>query len=53
MNSVSCGVAQTKVEGLEFKLTKNMFFQSNLLQFCLHKKWKITELFPESTVIYY
>ena len=35
--SVSCGGAQTKCEGRECKLTKNMFFHSDLLKLC-HKK---------------
>ena len=50
--SVSWGGARTKVEGRECKLTKNMFFCSDLLQLCLKKKQNITELFPETTVFY-
>ena len=35
--SVRCGGAQTKGEDREYELTKNMFFQSDLLKLC-HKK---------------
>ena len=47
--SVSWGGAQTKGECCECKLTKNIFFHSDLLQFCLKKKRKITEFFPAAT----
>ena len=40
----------TKGEVHEFKLTKNMFLHSDLLQLCLKKKRKITEFFPDTTV---
>ena len=50
VKSVNWGGAQTKGEGRECKLTKNMFFQSDLLQFFLKKKRKITEFFPDTTV---
>ena len=50
--SVSCGGAQTKGEGRECELTKNMFFHSDLFQLCHKKKWKITEFFPDTTVFY-
>ena len=50
VKSVNWGGAQTKGEGRECKLTKNMFFQSDLLQFFLKKKQKITEFFPDTTV---
>ena len=36
--SVSWIGAQTKCEGREIKLTKNMFFRNDLLQLCLKKK---------------
>ena len=48
--SVSWGGAQTKGEGCECKLTKDMFFHNDLLQLCLKKKQKITEFFPDTTV---
>ena len=48
--SVSYGGAQTKGEGHECKLTKNMFFHSDLLNLCHMKKRKITEFFPDTTV---
>ena len=48
--SVSWGGAQTKGEGRECELTKNIFFHSSLLQLCLKKKQKITEFFPDTTV---
>ena len=44
--------AQTKGEVQECKLTKNMFFDSDLLQLCLKKKRKITEFFLDTTVFY-
>ena len=49
---VSCGGAQTKGEGRECKLTKNMFFHSDLLKLCHTKRRKITEFFPDTTVFY-
>ena len=51
-NSFSCGGARTKGEGCECKLTKNMFFHSDLLKLCHKKKRKITEFFPDTTVFY-
>ena len=50
--SGSWGGARTKCEVNECELTKNMFFHSDFLQSCLHKKQKITELFPDTTVFY-
>ena len=50
--SVSWGGAQTKGEGHECELTKNMFFHSDLLNLCPKKKRKITEFFPDSTIFY-
>ena len=44
--SVSWGGART----CECKLTKNMFFHSDLLKLCLKKKRKINEFFPDTTV---
>ena len=41
---------QTKGEGCKCKLTKNMFFHSYLLQFCIQKKRKTIEFFPDTTV---
>ena len=49
---VSCGGSQTKGEGREYELTKQMFFHSNLLKFCHMKRRKITEFFPDTTVFY-
>ena len=49
--SVSWGGARTKGEGCECKITKNMFFHSDLLQLCLKKKRDITEFFPDATVL--
>ena len=46
----SWGGAQTKGEVHEWKLTKNMFFNSDLLQLCLKKKRRITEFFPDTTI---
>ena len=48
--SVSWGGARTKGKGCEVKLTKNMFFHSDMLKFCLKKKNNITEFFPDTTV---
>ena len=50
--SVSCGGAQTKGEGCECEITKNMFFHSDLLKLCHMKRRKITEFFPDTTVFY-
>ena len=50
--SVSWGGAQTKGEGRECELTRNLVFHSDLLQLCLKKKQKITEFFPDTTVFY-
>ena len=50
--SVSWGGAQTKGEFHECKLTKKMFFHSDLLQLCMNKKLKITEFLPDTTVFY-
>ena len=50
--SVSCGGAQTKGEGCECKITKNMFFHSDLLNLCQMKRRKITEFFPDTTIFY-
>ena len=50
--SVSWGGAQTKGEGRECELTKNMFFRSYLLKFCHKKKRKITDFFLDTTVFY-
>ena len=49
--SVSWGNAQTKGEGCKCKLTKNIFFHSDLLHLCLKKNRKITEFFPDTTVV--
>ena len=40
--SVSWGGAWNKVKGRECKLTKNMFFHSDMLKLCLKKKHNIT-----------
>ena len=48
--SVSWGGARTKSEVCECKLTKKMFFHSDLLKLCHKKKRKITEFFPDTTV---
>ena len=50
--SVSWGVARTKSKGRECEPTKNMFLHSDLLKFCLKKKRKIDEFFPDTTVFY-
>ena len=49
--SVSWGGAQTKGEGRECELTKNVFFHNNLLQLCLKGKRKITDFFPDTTFL--
>ena len=51
--SVSWGGAQTKGEGRECELTKNVFFRNDLLQLCLKEKQNIAEFFPDTTVYYY
>ena len=48
--SVSCGGAQTKGEVCECKITKNMFFHSEMLKLCHMKRRKITDFFPDTTV---
>ena len=48
--SVSWGGAQTKGEGRECELTKNMLFHVDLLKLCQKKKRNITEFFPDKTV---
>ena len=48
--SVRCGGARTKGECRELKLTKNMFFRSDLLKLCHMKRRKISEFFPDTTV---
>ena len=48
--SVSLGGAQTKGKGCECKLTKNMFFRSDLLKLCHKEKRKITEFFLDTTI---
>ena len=53
VESFSWGVSRTKGEGCECKLTKNMFFHSDLLKLCHMKKQKITEFFLDTTVFYY
>ena len=50
--SVSWGGAQTKGEGRECKITKNIFFHSDLLKLCYKKERKITEFFSDTTVFY-
>ena len=50
--SVSCGVARTVGEGRECKLTKKMFFHIDLLKLFHMKRRKITEFFPDTTVLY-
>ena len=50
--SFRCGGARTKGEGCECKLTKNMFFHSDLLKLCHMKIRKISDLFPDTTVFY-
>ena len=47
-NSVSWGGARTKGEGHECKISKNMFFHSDLLKLYLKKKRKITEFLPDA-----
>ena len=50
--SVSWGGAHTKGKGRECKLTKKIFFHSDLLKLCLKKKRNINEFFPDTTVFY-
>ena len=50
--SVRCGGARTKGEGRECELAKKMLFHSDLFKLCLMKRWKISELFPDTTVYY-
>ena len=50
--SFSWGGARTKGKGRECKLTKKMFFHSDLLKLCLRNKRKNNELFPDTTVFY-
>ena len=48
--SVSCGGARTKGKGRECERTKKMSLHSDLLEFCLKKKPKINDFFPDTTV---
>ena len=48
--SVRCGGAQTKSEGRECELAKNMLYHSDLLELCLMKRRKISDFFPDTTV---
>ena len=48
---VRCGGARTKGKGREYKLAKNMLFHSDLLKLCLMKRRKISEFFPDTTVL--
>ena len=50
--SVSWVGARTKGKGRDCKLTKKRFLHSDLLKFCLRKKRKINEFFPDTTVFY-
>ena len=50
--SISCGGAQTKGEGCECELTKNMLFHSDLLKLCHMKRRNITDFFPDTTFFY-
>ena len=47
---VSWTGAQTKGEGRDCKLTKNMFLHSDLLMLFLKKKHNITKFFPDTTI---
>ena len=49
--NVSWGGAWNKGKGRECELTKNMFLHSDLLNLCLKEKQKISELFPDTTVL--
>ena len=49
--SVSWGGARTKGKGRECERTKKMFLHNDLLKFCLKKKRKINEFFPDTTVL--
>ena len=51
--SVSWGGAWTKGKGPECERTKKMFLHSDLLKWCLKKKRKINEFFPDTTVFFY
>ena len=50
--SVSWGYARTKGNKGEWKLTKNMFLDSDLLKFCLKKKHNIIDFLPDKTMFY-
>ena len=50
--SFSWGVARTKGEGQKWKITKNMFLHSDLMNLCLKEKHIINEFFPDTTVFY-
>ena len=52
VESVSWGGTRTKYEGLEYNLTKKMFYHKDLLQLCLNKERNITELFSDTNVSY-
>ena len=52
VGSVSWGGARIKGGVREYKLTKKMFFRTDLLQLYLKKKRKITEFFSDTTVFY-
>ena len=52
-NSVRCGGARTKGEGLECELAKKMLYHSDLMKLCLMKRQKISDFFPDTTVFYH
>ena len=51
--SFRCEGAQTKGEGCKCELAKKMLFHSDLLKFCLLKRQKISEFFPDTNFFYY
>ena len=44
--------ARNKGKGHVCELTKNMFFNRDLLKFCQNKNHNISEFFPDTTVFY-
>ena len=50
--SISWGVARSKGESCDCKLTKKTLFHSDLLKLCHKEKRKITDFFPDTTFVY-
>ena len=49
VKSVSWRGAPNKGKGRKCELTKKMFLHSDMLKFCLKKKRKISEIFPDTS----